>query len=74
MTNLRMRRVVSFCLPKRKQMERLIDAVCPPEGESNYLEWSVNEETGELELYEEAKNSELTLPECSILLLRVLLV
>ena len=34
-------------------MVRLIDAVCPPNGKSNYLEWSVNDETGELNLYEE---------------------
>lgn len=34
-------------------MDRLIEAVCPPDGKSNYLEWSVNDETGELVLYEE---------------------
>jgi hypothetical protein len=43
-----MRKVVSFSLPEKEQMVRLIDAVCPPKGESKYLEWSVNDETGQL--------------------------
>ena len=43
-----MRKVVSFSLPEKDQMVRLIDAVCPPDGKWNYLEWSVNDETGEL--------------------------
>ena len=48
----KMRKVVSFSLPEKEQMVRLIDAVCRPDGKSKYLEWSVNDETGELDLYE----------------------
>ena len=51
---MKMRKVVSFSLPRKDQMDKLIDAVCPPEGETNYLEWSVND-SGELDLYEEEK-------------------
>jgi hypothetical protein len=39
---------------QRDQLDKLIEAVCLPEGESNYLEWSVNEK-GELDLFEEMK-------------------
>jgi hypothetical protein len=48
-----MRKVVSFSLPQNDQMNRLVDAVCPPGEKGNFLQWSFNDETGELDLYEE---------------------
>jgi hypothetical protein len=56
MTSVKTRKVTSLSCPplQREQLDRLIGAECVPEGESNYLEWSVNEK-GELELFEEAK-------------------
>jgi hypothetical protein len=32
----------------RDQLDKLIEAVCPPEGQENYLEWFVSEK-GELD-------------------------
>ena len=52
-----MRKVITLSSPPlpRDQLDKLIEAVCPPDGESNYLEWPVND-SGELDLFEETLN------------------
>ena len=52
---IKMRKVVSFSLPQKDEMDRLIGAVCPPGEKGNFLQWSYNDETEELHLFEKEK-------------------
>jgi hypothetical protein len=54
--NMNMKKVVTLSSPPKPkdQLDKLISAVIQEEGESNYLEWSVNDK-GELDLYEEGR-------------------
>jgi hypothetical protein len=49
-----MKKVVTLSSPPlpKDQLDKLISAVIQEDGESNFLEWTVNEK-GELDLYEE---------------------
>jgi hypothetical protein len=50
----KMTKVLSLSSPplQHDQLDRLIEAVCPEEGDARGLEWSVNDD-GELDLYVE---------------------
>jgi hypothetical protein len=51
---MKMKKVLSLSSPPipRDQLDRLIEAVCPEEGDARGLEWALNDD-GSLDLYTE---------------------